>query len=73
MTDKNEIINLIKKQTLKLINETFSDEKIEENFKEQINTNLFRNIKKPIYFFGFESLVTDSIYIFKFRINMNRC
>ena len=37
----------------------------EKNFKEQINTNLFRNIKKPIYFFDFESLVTDSIYIFK--------
>lgn len=41
MENKDKVIKLMKDQTIQLINETFTESKIKDNFKEQLRRTHF--------------------------------
>lgn len=41
MENKDKVIKLMKDQTIQLINETFTESKIKDNFKEQLRRTYF--------------------------------
>lgn len=41
MENKDKVIKLIKDQTIQLINETFTESEIKDNFKEQLGRTHF--------------------------------